>query len=69
MSDPPTPARGSIWNFIVPPSSWRVPQFEPRRDDVIATLLSLGTFLALLLSVLLEGGLTFGAAARQSRCG
>ena len=59
MSDVRSPARSAIWKFIVPPRLWRVPQFAPRRDDVIATLASLGTFIALLLSVLAEGWLTF----------
>jgi undecaprenyl-diphosphatase len=48
-----------VWHFIVPPRLWTMPRFAPRRDDVIATMVFLGTFLALLVSVLADGGLTF----------
>ena len=44
--------------FIAPVRSWRLPELAPRRDDVIATLGSLTTFLALMISVLVDGGLT-----------
>jgi undecaprenyl-diphosphatase len=48
-----------VWSFIVPPRLWTVPRIKPRRADVVATLVALGAFIALLVSVLAEGGLTF----------
>jgi undecaprenyl-diphosphatase len=59
MTETRSPARSWVWNFIVPPGSWTVPRIAPRRGDVIAMLVSLGTFIALLVSVLAESGLTF----------
>jgi undecaprenyl-diphosphatase len=44
--------------FIAPLRSWRLPELSPRREDVIATAATLAAFLAFLISVLADGGLT-----------
>jgi membrane-associated phospholipid phosphatase len=52
-------ARNPVAKFITPVRAWRLPDLAPRYGDVIATIVSLGTFLALLVSVIADEGLTF----------
>jgi undecaprenyl-diphosphatase len=51
--------RSGAGRFIAPVRSWRLPELAPRGEDVIATVVALATFLALLVSVLADVGLTF----------
>ena len=53
------PARSSVGRFITPVHAWRLPELAPRREDVVATVATLATFLALLVSVIADAGLTF----------
>ena len=46
-------------SVITPVRDWRLPELAPRREDVVATVASLATFLTLLVSVLADRGLTF----------
>ena len=52
-------ARAAVRRFVTPVRDWRAPEIAPRREDVIATAVALGTFLALLVSVLADAGLVF----------
>jgi membrane-associated phospholipid phosphatase len=52
-------ARATIRRFVTPARDGRAPEIAPRREDVIATVVALGTFLALLVSVLADAGLVF----------
>ncbi|TML89164.1 MAG: phosphatase PAP2 family protein [Actinobacteria bacterium] len=46
-------------HLITPIHAWRRPELAPRHEDVVATVASLTTFLALLVSVVADAGLTF----------
>ena len=52
-------ARSFFGRFITPVHAWRLPELAPRHDDVVATVATLGTFIALLVSVIADAGLTF----------
>lgn len=52
-------ARSFFGRFITPVRAWRLPELAPRHDDAVATVGTLATFIALLVSVIADAGLTF----------